>query len=390
MSRAVTRLAALALAAAFATLSSAARAAEPFEINVIVSETGSASFLGKAQATSLSVLEDLVNTSGGIAGRTIHFDVYDDQSNPQVGVQLMNSVIAKGVSVVLGGSIVAVCGAIGPLAANGPVNYCLSPGVHPPAGSYIFSSLPSTTDAFVASATYFRERGIRKIALITSSDATGQDAERGIDATFNAQSGVEIVVHEHFNITDVSVAAQLARIKASDAQAMIAWSTGTPIATILRGAQDLGFDMPIEVSNGNLTYAQMHAYAGFLPKEILFAATPPLAADSIPNGPVKRTVTQFMAAFKAAGVRPDTGYLAAWDPAAMIVDAYKKLGPDATALQLRDYLENLRGWVGINGIYDFKAIPQRGIGANSIVMVRWDATKDTWVAVSRLGGEPLR
>jgi len=29
---------------------------------------------------------------------------------------------------------------------------------------------------------YFREKGLRKIGTITSSDATGQDADRGIDA----------------------------------------------------------------------------------------------------------------------------------------------------------------------------------------------------------------
>jgi branched-chain amino acid transport system substrate-binding protein len=391
MSSIVKRLAAFALAASLAFVPMAGRAADPFEINAILAVTGTASFLGKAQVQALSVLEDQVNKTGGIGGRPIKFVVADDQSNPAVGVQLMNAAIAKKASVVIGSSIVAICNAIAPLAAaNGPVLYCLSPALHPAEGSYAFSTQPSTSDLFAVTATYFKEKGWKKVALITSSDATGQDAERGIDAAFTPQTGIETVVKEHFNITDVSVAAQMAHIKASGAQAMIAWSTGTPIATILRGVQDAGIDIPIEVSNGNLTFAQMHAYASFMPKELLFTAMPPIAADSLPNGAVKRKALAYIDAFKAVGTRPDTGFLAAWDPAVLIVEAYRKLGVNATATQIRDYIAGLRGWTGIDGVYDFKAIPQRGIGTNGVVMVRWDSSKDNWVAVSRLGGMPLK
>jgi len=395
----VTRVATFALAASLATIPLAGRAAAPstssgqapFEINVIISMTGSAAFLGKSQSAALNILQTQVNRAGGINGRPIAFAIADDESNPQVGVQLMNAVIAKKAQVVIGSSIVAVCNAMAPLAAaNGPVDYCLSPGVHPPAGSYIFSALPSTDDAFVASAAYFRAQGWRKIALITSSDATGQDAERGIGAVFTPQNGLELVAREHFNITDVSVAAQIAHIKSSGAQAIIAWSTGTPIATILRGIQDAGIDLPIEVSNGNVTFAQMHAYAGFMPKDLLFATTAPIAPDQLPGGPVRRKAYDFINAFQATGIRPDTGYVAAWDPGVLVVEAYKKLGLGATAAQIRDYVAGLRGWVGILGQYDLRAIPQRGVGPNNVIMVRWDPAKDNFVAVSKFGGEPVK
>jgi branched-chain amino acid transport system substrate-binding protein len=386
----VTRGLTIALAASLATIPLAGRAADPFEINAIVSLTGSAAFLGKAQSQALNILQNQVNRAGGINGRPIAFTIADDESNPQVGVQLMNAVIAKKAQVVIGASIVAVCNAIAPLAANGPVDYCLSPGVHPPQGSYIFSALPSTDDAFIASVVYFRAKGWHKIALITSSDATGQDAERGIGALFTPQNGMEIVAHEHFNITDVSVAAQIAHVKASGAQAIIAWSTGTPIATILRGIQDAGVDLPIEVSNGNVTFAQMHAYASFMPKDLLFATTAPIAPDELPGGAVRRKAYEYINAFQATGIRPDTGYVAAWDPAVIVVEAYKKLGLGATAAQIREYIAGLRGWVGILGEYDNHAIPQRGVGPNNVVMVRWDPAKDTFVGVSKLGGEPVK
>jgi branched-chain amino acid transport system substrate-binding protein len=365
------------------------RAADPFEINAILPLTGPASFLGKEEAAALSVIEGVVNKSGGISGRPIKFAIVDDQSSPQLGVQLMNSVTAKKVSVVLGSSLVAVCSAMMPLVKDGPTNYCFSPGVHPPDGSYAFSSSISTADLLKASAVYFHERGWRKIAIITSSDATGQDAERGIDAAFNTASGEEIVDREHFNITDVSVAAQMAHVKASGAQALIAWSTGTPIATIFRGITEAGITMPVETTNGNGTYAQMKAYAAFLPKELYFALPPAMAPDQLPNGPVKRAVTAYLNAFKPSGTRPDIGQALAWDPAMLVIDAYKKLGLNATAAQIKAFVDAQRGWVGINGQYDFQAVPQRGVGVNSVVIGHWDPAKDTWVGVSKLGGKPL-
>src|SRR5581483_1004774 len=142
---------------------------------------------------------------------------------------------------------------------------------------------------------------------------------------------------------------------------------------------DAGLDnMPVEVSNGNTTFAQMHQYSSFLPKEILFAATAPIAPEELPGGPVRRKAYEFINALQATGVRPDTGYVVAWDPAVLIVEAYRKLGVGATAPQIREYIAGLRGWVGILGTYDFRAIPQRGVGVNNTVMVRWDTPKDSF------------
>lgn len=46
---------------------------------------------------------------------------------------------------------------------------------------------------------------------------------------------------------------------------MIAWSIGTPFATLLRSFQEAGLDVPLMTTSGNLTYAQTKAYAGIMP-----------------------------------------------------------------------------------------------------------------------------
>src|SRR5579863_6260223 len=71
----------------FAAASRSGLAADPFVIQVLAPETGTAAFLGKEEAQALEVLEKDTNNAGGIDGRQIRFNIQDDQSNPQTAVQ---------------------------------------------------------------------------------------------------------------------------------------------------------------------------------------------------------------------------------------------------------------------------------------------------------------
>src|ERR1700726_4538391 len=64
-----------------------------YDINVILPLTGGASFLGKEEQKALQLAEPLINKAGGIQGQPVHFIFYDDQSNPQTGVQLAKKAI---------------------------------------------------------------------------------------------------------------------------------------------------------------------------------------------------------------------------------------------------------------------------------------------------------
>ncbi len=389
--RARARLAACLAWALILCVPFASRGADVYEIDAILPQTGNGAFLGKTIAAALGVLQDVINKKGGIGGRPVKFVVLDDQSNPQTAVQLTNGVLAKKPPVILGSVLVALCNAEAPLAKDGPVIYCFSPGIHPPAGSYMFTAGPSTTDTLAASVRYLRGRGWTKVALITSTDATGQDADQNFEAVFALpeNKNEQIVAHEHFNTTDLGVEAQMTHIKSSGAQAVIMWSTGTPLGTLLRGAVESGLQIPVLASPGNITYAQMKQYLNILPKEIYFPGSAAYAVEQLPDGAMKRAVKTYLDAFSAAGIRPDQGHLFTWDPVLMLVDALNKLGTDAPAARIKDFINGYRG-IGVFGRYDFHAVPQRGIGVDSVIVVRWDPAKDTWVGVSRSGGAPLR
>jgi branched-chain amino acid transport system substrate-binding protein len=379
----------LGVAAAGASLRPVWAQGAPIEINAILALTGPAAFIGNAEKQSLGLIEGLTNAGGGIKGRPIKFVIVDDESNPQVTLQLTNGLAAKNIPVILGPSFTATCLAIGPVVAKtGPVDYCFSPSISPAAGSYQYSSTVGTHDDAIALARYYRARGWTKIALMTTTDASGQQFE----AFFNEalalpeNKSLTLVAHEHWAPADLNVTAQAERIKAASPQAMIGWSAGTPTGTLLRGLHDAGVDIPIACGNGNMIYTQLAQYASFLPSQLYFPGRRSLVQD--PNAPpaIKAAQARYFDAFKTIGVKPNLANTLAWDPALLVLDGLRKLGPDATAAALNDFIQHQNGWAGINGVYNFTNGSQRGLGIDDVIVDRWDPAKSDFVAVSKAGG----
>lgn len=372
---------------------SASFAVEPFNIDVVLPLTGAAAFLGKAEQLALQQAEKSLTGAQGISGRPVKFVFHDDQSSPQTAVQLATQIVASNPPVVLGSAVVAMCNAMAPLMKNGPVLYCLSPGVHPAAGSFMFTSSVATGDLAAAQLRYFGLKGMKRIGLITSTDASGQDAVRNIRELLKQPEfkGIQLVGEASFNPSDVSASSQIHRIKGSAPDAIIAWSTGSAIGTVFKAIAESGLNVPIATTDGNMTYAQMSQYANIFPKTLLIPS-PQWLPDAPHNAPAGQVEAKraFAAAYEGTGVKPDAASSFAWDPAMLVVSALRKLGPTVKAEELRNYLSQLKGVSGVNGTYDFTAMPQRGLADINVYITKWDSDKKTWVAVSDSRGTPLK
>jgi branched-chain amino acid transport system substrate-binding protein len=385
-------LSALLLAGVLAGLRPAA-AEEPYDLHVIIPLTGNAAFLGQEEQQFLKLLEGQVNAEGGIRGRPLRLIFHDDQTNPQVAVQIANEVIAQRPPIFLGPSIVAECSAIAPLLRDGPVMYAFSPGIHPPPGSNVFSVSTSTHSMMAALLKYFRSQGWTRMAAITSADATGQDVDKGIAQllALPENKDITLVAHPHFAVGDVTVTAQIERIKAADPQVVVAWTTGNSVAIIFKAIVQTGMDVPVATTNGNQNHTQMVQYANFLPKQMYYASPLfPAHEGVITLDPRVEAAQQAMQkAVAAANLAPDNQTAMVWDPLLITVDALRKLGPDATAAQIREHIANITDFAGINGLYNFKEVPQRGLGLEAAIVTRWDPAQKRWLWVSAPGGAAL-
>jgi branched-chain amino acid transport system substrate-binding protein len=372
----------------------AARAADPFTIDVVVPLTGGASFVGQGQRDVLEALAADVNGSGGIGGRDLRFAFHDDQTSAQIAVQLTRSALQRGPSVVMGSSLVGMCLAMAPLMQGKTVQYCLSPAIHPKPESFIFSASADSKDQIAAVMRYYRMKGWTRLAVLDTTDASGLDGDRAIDAVlaYPENKGVmKKVAQEHFNPTDISVAAQIERIKQAGAQAMIAWVTGSPAATVFRGMVQAGVDIPVAPTSGNQTFSAMKQWKAFLPKQLILASALYPAHDGVLTLSPQMEQAQHRMYDQLAKrhVRPDNQVATSWDAGLIIVAGLKKLGAQATGPTLQAYIEHLSGFAGVDGVYDFPKYPQRGLGPDSSTVTTYDAKTDSWKWLSKPGGAPL-
>jgi branched-chain amino acid transport system substrate-binding protein len=372
-------LAALVLIVSSIASARAVTAEDPYRIPVILPLTGSNAYFGKEAHDALGVMESVVNASGGIRGRSVQFEVVDSQSNPQVAVQLTNDLLSKKVPLFIGDASVATCAAMRPVVAvAGPVALCLSPGFTP--SGYSFAIGAAGGKQIIYDIRWFRKHGITKLGLLLATDATGVSA--GADfhtaVALPENAGVSIVADERFNPTDLSVAAQLARIRASGAQLLLTFTSGSPFGTVLRSYRDADMTIPVFSSQGNMSFAAMSAFGDMVPPGGLYFGNGPVPAPGVPapKGPLKKVQEAYLHAFAAAGIRPDEAMAIVWDTVTVAVAALRGVGLDAGPDRVRTYINAMHGVPVVQGMLDFRSGDQRGL--NDLRIVHWDHGAAAW------------
>lgn len=366
--------------------------AEPYTFDVILELSGSNAFTGELYATSLRLYEKYVNAHGGLYGRPVHFNLLDDQTNPQLAVQLASGALAKHPVAFFGGGNTATCAAIAPMVKDGPVDYCLSPGFSPDKGGYAFATSPSLKYIVDAILAYCHSHGYKRLALISATDATGRASEQTLAdlLALPANHDLTLVTNQHFAPTDISIAAQVTQVAAAKADLVLCFAGGTPFGTVLRNLNDGGVHLPVLTSSANINRVQLDQYKAFLPPQLIFNGPIFEMQDQLRDRGLRDAVNVLFSTYKAenADLSPQSGF--AWDPAVLIVSGLRKLGPSATPQQLRDYLLGLRGFPGVDGSYDFSIGDQHGLSADSLVFVSWNPNTRNFTLVSGPGGTALR
>jgi branched-chain amino acid transport system substrate-binding protein len=338
------------------------------------------------------VLEKTINETGGIQGRPLKYVFHDDRTNTQTALQIAGEIIDSGAQVFMGPSISAMCRAVEPLIAkNGPFNYCFSPGITPTPGTYWYSSNVAIRDALPSALNYLATKGLTRVAAIFSTDTTGQDAERGLDDALKLPQykNIQLVSKEHFAPADISVSAQVEKMRSADPQVVIAWTSGTPVGTVLRGVSQSALKVPVIIGQANLSEKAMKQFADILPDEVLIPSGYGSSWGEIPglDPRVAKAREAYFAKMTEAGVFVENAGEVVWDSNNVVIETLRKLGPNAKAADILKHIQGINDYVGISGIYDYTKNPQRGLGTVEVVMARWNAKANRFEVVSGIAGK---
>ncbi|HET7327117.1 MAG TPA: ABC transporter substrate-binding protein [Nocardioidaceae bacterium] len=351
---------------------------DTYTLGVVTSQTGPASQLGVGEKRGAALAAAHINANGGINGKKLKLIFADDQSTPDQALQQTRDLLKQGVAGIVGSSVVANCQAIGPLVEqNGPVEYCLSPGID--ASGYVWSASAKTDALAEETMQYWKDKGIGRVAIINTTDASGTDGARAAKAAAK-KVGVTVTKQVSYDPNAVSVTSQLQQAMSSKPQALVVWATGAPVGVALKGIQQLGIDLPVMTTDGNLANAFLKRIADYTPKTLLIPATRDFWWQTLPkNDPAYSLEKEYHNKYQAKyGEQPDFGPGVAYDSVLLMAQAIKKAG-STDAADIKAALEKVDGFEGVVGTYHMSPTDHRGLTVEDVRMVQAKNGEFTYV-----------
>ena len=218
--------------------------------------TGAQAIVGQGDRETVIALASYWNARGGINGRRLVVDILDNASNPSQAVQNVQRFTSDPKYVaILGSGNAAAAVATAPLATQAQIPFlALSPPttlVAPPR-PYVYVALPTSRLYAYSMARYLKRLGVQRIALMGDNGGFGRDGVGQVEALARAY-GFTITESIIFAPTTTSFAAELAKVKNSNAQALWLWTVTPAANTIVKEFRQLQLSQRLVLTGGNLS-----------------------------------------------------------------------------------------------------------------------------------------
>ena len=348
-----------------------ARAAEPIKVGAILAVTGPASFLGAPEARTLEMLVKDVNAKGGIAGRPVSLIIKDTGASPEKAISFAKQLIDEDkVFAIIGPTTSGETMAIKNIAEQKKtllLSCAAAEVIVQPVARYVFKTPQKDSDAAVKIFQQMKKMGISRIAVLTSNTGFGNAGKEQLEK-LAPQHGIQIVANEVYDKAATDLTAEVTKVKAANAQAIVNWSIEPAQAIVIKNARQIGLTIPIFQSHGfgNVQYVKA---AGAAAEGVMFPAGRLIVASQLPDtNPQKAVLEQYRKEYEARyheDVSTFGGH--AYDAFMILAKAIRAVGPDRE--KVRSAIENMKGFVGTGGIFNFSPTDHNGLDADAFEML---------------------
>ncbi len=346
--------------------------ADTIKVGAIFAETGGASFLGGPEARSAKMVVEEINKAGGINGNTIELIIKDSGADPGKAISYAKQLIEEDkVLAIIGPSTSGETMKLKKIAEQGktPLLSCgAAEVIVNPVASYVFKT--PQKDSFAVQKIYgeMKNLGITKIAVVAGNTGFGKAGKKQLmDAA--KDFGITVVANETYDKKATDLTAVVAKLKANkDIQAVVNWSIVPAQAIIAKNMRQAGWEVPLFQSHGfgNIKYVEA---AGVAAEGIIFPAGRLLIAESLEDSnPQKALLLKYKKDYEAmhkeaASTFGGHGY----DAMTILAEAIKTGGNDRE--KVRTAIENLKGFAGTGGVFNYSAEDHNGLDIDSFVML---------------------
>jgi len=348
------------------------RAAEPIRIGSIHPLSGRVAFAGVPCKKTLDMMADDLNKTGGINGRPIEIIHYDTEGKEDVTVRAFNRLILKdNVTAIIGPLESWTAMAVIPIIEKHQIPTIMDASgsmIVNPVRKWVFKTATSDELVVTKVLSYIKSKGIERIAIISSQDPYGEGGYKSILAQAPDYK-IKLVFDERFGGDETDLTPLLNKIKKTDAQAVISWSTKRTPNVVAINYRQVGLDLPLYLGHAALgpdflKGTEKHG------EGVLTASGKFVGAPGLPDSdPQKKVILDYIAAYKKKyGEETNQFAAGAFDAFNILVAAIKKAGDDKS--KLRDAIEQTRGYIGAYGIFNYSPHDHAGLSKESVVMYK--------------------
>jgi len=353
-------------------LAAPALAKDTIKIGAILAVTGPASFLGAPEAKTLQMLVDDINKKGGIKGMKVELIIKDSGASPEKALSFAKQLIEEDkVLAIIGPSTSGETMKIKSVAeeAKAILMSCAAAEVIVnPVAKYVFKTPQMDKDAVIKIFQQMKAMKLTKAGVLASNTGFGKAGKEQIEK-LAAEYGIQVAASESYDSKATDLTAEVTKVKAAGAEAIINWSIEPAQAIVIKNARQIGFKGPIFQSHGfgNIKYVEA---AGEAAEGVIFPAGRLLIADVLPkNHPQKAVLMKYKKDYETK-YKEDASTFGghAYDAMLILTKAIEKAGkPDKEAV--RTAIEGLKGLVGTAGIFNFSATDHNGLDINAFEML---------------------
>ena len=331
--------------------------------------TGPLSFVGVDNRAGVNVAVAEINRRGGIRGRRVRVQVFDDGSNPSQAVSHMNRIAGDDKFLGVIGSGFSSSGlAVAPMIERERIPYismASSVAQVQPAKPYYFMTTATSRLFAYSMAFQLRRLGIRRIALMADNGGFGREGARNVDELAR-RFGFQIVERIIFPLTSTTFQAELNRVRQSNAQALWIWNATTLAVTITKEARQLRLTQRLVLTGGNASVQYLQPACPQNNGALINSYLGPVARFLPRRNPSRAIALRVDRALRKQG---STFHYDGFTGVMMFRAAMLRGGFSRTAINTA--LENrMRGYVGPGGRYYYSRQNHSGLGLRSMVVSR--------------------
>jgi branched-chain amino acid transport system substrate-binding protein len=228
----------------------------PFRVMVTggLSATGVLAANAETSVLSAKAGAKVINAEGGIDGRKVVVTVSNDAGDPTTAVTNLLNAIHSGNApdLYLNSGPSTISAATLPiLTANHILSFNIGPTVNSFDAAkfpYNFDLSPSPTDYVKGFIPAMQAAGYKTVGIIHGNDAYGSVFGADAASAFQA-AGFTITSNQAYDVTALSMIPQLQAIQATKPNVLIMDGYGAPVGYLLKGLQQLGWNVPILADN---------------------------------------------------------------------------------------------------------------------------------------------